>query len=88
MALRFASRSLLVATLCGAVLLSGCANNSGSNPSNYGQRSSDVQAVDATIEREAERSCHAPMLGWVMRGFAPIATTAPCFWLGRYPATS
>ncbi|PJX15451.1 BON domain-containing protein [Halomonas sp. 141] len=56
MALRFASRSLLVATLCGAVLLSGCANNSGSNPSNYGQRSSDVQAVDATIEREAERS--------------------------------
>ncbi|HBM29142.1 BON domain-containing protein [Halomonas meridiana] len=56
MALRFSSKTLLVATLCGAIALSGCANNSASNPSNYGQRSNDVEAVDATIEREVERA--------------------------------
>ena len=56
MALHFSSKTLLAATLCGVIALSGCANNSASNPSNYGQRSNDVEAVDATIEREVERA--------------------------------
>ena len=57
MALHFSSKTLLAATLCGVIALSGCANNSASNPSNYGQRSNDVEAVDATIEREVARAC-------------------------------
>lgn len=56
MALGFSSRKLILAALCSAVVLSGCANNAASNPANYGQRSNDVEAVDATIEREAERA--------------------------------
>ncbi|MBE0402065.1 21 kDa hemolysin precursor [Halomonas citrativorans] len=56
MALRFLSRPLLVATLVAAALISGCATNSASNPSNYGQLSKDVKAVDATIERESKRA--------------------------------
>lgn len=56
MALSFSSRKLILAALCSAVVLSGCANNTAANPANYGQRSNDVQAVDATVEREAERA--------------------------------
>ncbi|RUR28216.1 BON domain-containing protein [Vreelandella nanhaiensis] len=56
MTLRFSSRQLMAATLFTAVLISGCATNTASNPANYGQRSNDVEAVDATIEREAERA--------------------------------
>lgn len=57
MALRFFSRPLLVATLVvAAALISGCATHSASNPSNYGQLSKDVKAVDATIERESKRA--------------------------------
>ncbi|HDZ46055.1 hypothetical protein LCGC14_0054350 [marine sediment metagenome] len=53
---RFSSYGLMAATLCAALLLGGCANNSASNQSNYAQRSDDVQAVDTTIEREVERA--------------------------------
>ncbi|MGP9570315.1 BON domain-containing protein [Halomonas sp. JB37] len=53
---RLSPRSLMAATLCAVLLLSGCANNSASNQSNYSQRSNDVEAVDATIEREVERA--------------------------------
>ncbi|PCF97238.1 BON domain-containing protein [Vreelandella nigrificans] len=56
MALGCSSRKVILAAVCSAILLSGCANNTASNPSNYGQRSNDVEAVDATIEREAERA--------------------------------
>lgn len=57
MTLRFGSSKLLMAAaLCSIAILSGCANNTASNPSNYGQRSNDVEAVDATIEREVERA--------------------------------
>ncbi|UYF98536.1 MULTISPECIES: BON domain-containing protein [unclassified Halomonas] len=56
MALRNAFRSFCLITACSAVLLAGCANNSASNPSNYAQRSDDVEAVDATIERQIERA--------------------------------
>ncbi|WP_447529027.1 BON domain-containing protein [Vreelandella sp. TE19] len=56
MALRNAFRSFCLITACSAVLLAGCANNSASNPSNYAQRSSDVEAVDATVERQVERT--------------------------------
>ena len=52
---RLSPRSLMAATLCAVLLLSGCANNSASNQSNYSQRN-DVEAVDATIEREVERA--------------------------------
>lgn len=53
---RLSPRSLMAATLCAVLLLSGCANNSASNQSNYSQRSNDVEAVDATIEREVQRA--------------------------------
>lgn len=56
MAQGFSSRKLILAAVCSAILLSGCANNAASNPANYGQRSNDVEAIDATIEREAERA--------------------------------
>lgn len=56
MALRNAFRTFCLMGVCSAVLLAGCANNSASNPSNYGQRSNDVQAVDSTIERQVERA--------------------------------
>lgn len=56
MALSVFSRKLILTALFSAVLLSGCVNNTASNPANYGQRSSDVEAIDATIEREAERA--------------------------------
>lgn len=56
MALCSSSYKLMIAAALSVVLLAGCANNAASNPSNYGQRSSDVEAVDATIEREAERA--------------------------------
>ncbi|WP_447553182.1 BON domain-containing protein [Vreelandella sp. EE22] len=56
MALRNAFRSFCLIGACSALLLAGCANNSASNPSNYAQRSSDVEAVDATIERQVERA--------------------------------
>lgn len=47
---------LLVAVLCAALFITGCANNSASNQSNYAQRSADVEAVDTTIEREVGRA--------------------------------
>ncbi|MCS2610024.1 BON domain-containing protein [Halomonas dongshanensis] len=53
---RHFKRGLLALVLSSLVIVAGCANNSASNPSNYGQRSDDVQAVDATIEREVERA--------------------------------
>ncbi|NDL69627.1 BON domain-containing protein [Vreelandella alkaliphila] len=56
MALRYSSYKLMMVAALSLILLAGCANNAASNPSNYGQRSSDVEAVDATIEREAERA--------------------------------
>ncbi len=53
---RPSSRGLLVAVLCAALFMTGCANNSASNQSNYAQRSDDVEAVDTTIEREVGRA--------------------------------
>ncbi|TVP50877.1 MAG: BON domain-containing protein [Halomonas sp.] len=53
---RFSSYGLMAATLCAVLFVSGCANNTASNQSNYAQRSDDVQAVDTTIEREVERA--------------------------------
>ncbi|HAA46216.1 MAG: transport-associated protein [Halomonas sp. 54_146] len=53
---RLSSRGIMAATLCAVMLLGGCANNSASNQSNYAQRSDDVEAVDATVEREVERA--------------------------------
>ncbi|MFB9867573.1 BON domain-containing protein [Vreelandella sulfidaeris] len=50
------SRGLMIAALCSLLVISGCANNSASNQSNYAQRSDDVEAIDATIEREVERA--------------------------------
>lgn len=57
MALRFYSgKRMMAAAICSVVILSGCANNQASNPSNYGQRSNDVEAIDSTIENQAERA--------------------------------
>lgn len=53
---RPSSRGLMVAMLCAALFMTGCANNSASNQSNYAQRSDDVEAVDTTIEREVGRA--------------------------------
>ncbi|MDR5873934.1 BON domain-containing protein [Halomonas sp. CUBES01] len=46
------SRLLMAATLGASVLLAGCATDTRVDSSHYGQRSEDVAAVDATIERE------------------------------------
>lgn len=51
---RLSSRGLVAVALCTALFISGCANNSASNQSNYAQRSEDVEAIDETIEREVE----------------------------------
>ena len=56
MALRYISQKMIDVSIVSTIFLAGCANNAASNPSNYGQRSSDVEAVDATIERETERA--------------------------------
>ena len=56
MAQALTSRSFMIAALCSLLFLGGCANNSASNQSNYAQRSEDVEAIDATIEREIERA--------------------------------
>ncbi|WP_083005751.1 BON domain-containing protein [Halomonas sp. GT] len=56
MALRYSSHKLIAVAALSIMLLAGCANNAASNPSNYGQRSSDVEAIDTTIEREAPRA--------------------------------
>ena len=56
MSQRFSSYGLMTAVLCAALVITGCANNSSSNQSNYAQRSDDVEAVDTTIEREVERA--------------------------------
>jgi len=53
---RPSSRGLMAAALCAVIFISGCANNSASNQSNYAQRSNDVEAVDTTIEREVENA--------------------------------
>ncbi|MDR5898076.1 BON domain-containing protein [Halomonas vilamensis] len=57
--MRFAlptSRWLTAALFCGLLILSGCATHSASNPSGYGNRSSDVEAVDSVIEREVNKA--------------------------------
>lgn len=51
---RLSSRAFVAAALSAVLLISGCANNSASNQSNYAQRSEDVEAVDTTIEREVD----------------------------------
>lgn len=51
---RLSSRGFMAAALCAVIFVSGCANNSASNQSNYAQRSEDVEAVDATIERQVD----------------------------------
>ena len=56
MSQRFSSYGLMTVVLCAALFITGCANNSSSNQSNYAQRSDDVEAVDTTIEREVERA--------------------------------
>lgn len=56
MSLRPSSSVLIAATVCAALFIGGCANNTASNQANYAQRSDDVQAVDSTIEREVERA--------------------------------
>ncbi|PAU72839.1 BON domain-containing protein [Vreelandella alkaliphila] len=56
MALRYSLYKLTAVVTLSVILLTGCANNAASNPSNYGQRSSDVEAIDTTIEREAPRA--------------------------------
>lgn len=50
------SRWLTVVIFCGLLILSGCATHSASNASSYGTRSSDVEAVDSVIEREAKKA--------------------------------
>ncbi|OJA04106.1 BON domain-containing protein [Halomonas sp. QHL1] len=54
MAQRLSPRALIAAVLCAALFITGCANNSASNQSNYAQRSDDVEAIDTTIEREVD----------------------------------
>ncbi|OZT74020.1 BON domain-containing protein [Vreelandella boliviensis] len=51
---RFSPRGLMAAALCATIFITGCANNSASNQSNYAQRSDDVEAIDTTIEREVD----------------------------------
>lgn len=51
---RLSPRGLMAAALCAAIFITGCANNSASNQSNYAQRSDDVEAIDTTIEREVD----------------------------------
>ncbi|KPQ22164.1 BON domain-containing protein [Halomonas sp. HL-93] len=50
------SRLLMAAALGASILLAGCATNTRVDSSNYAQRSEDVAAVDATIEREVGRA--------------------------------
>ncbi|SDN21497.1 BON domain-containing protein [Vreelandella arcis] len=50
------SRLLMAAALGSSVFLAGCATNTRVDSSNYAQRSEDVAAVDATIEREVGRA--------------------------------
>ncbi|NYS59215.1 BON domain-containing protein [Vreelandella salicampi] len=52
----FSSRWLIITLLCGMLILSGCATHTASNPSNYGNRSSDVEAVDSVIEQEVDKA--------------------------------
>ncbi|MDN6313965.1 MAG: BON domain-containing protein [Halomonas sp.] len=40
----------------GLLLLGGCATNSATNQSHYGQRTNDVQAIDATIEDQVAKA--------------------------------
>lgn len=50
------SRLLMATTLGASMLLAGCATHTAVDASHYGQRSEDVKAVDATIEREIGRA--------------------------------
>lgn len=49
-------RTLILATLALSVLASGCARQPQYDPSQYDQRSSDVAAIDDTVERETTRA--------------------------------
>ena len=51
---RLSPRGFMAVALCAALFITGCANNSASNQSNYAQRSDDVEAIDTTIEREVD----------------------------------
>jgi|AntDeeMinimDraft_5_1070356.scaffolds.fasta_scaffold00696_15 osmotically-inducible protein OsmY len=54
---RTASRVCVVALLMGGLLLlGGCATNSATNQAHYGQRTNDVQAIDATIEDQVNKA--------------------------------
>lgn len=54
---RTASRACVAVLLTGGLLLlGGCATNSATNQSHYGQRTNDVQAIDATIENQVAKA--------------------------------
>ncbi|MDN6179567.1 MAG: BON domain-containing protein [Halomonas subglaciescola] len=40
----------------GLLLLGGCATNSSSNQSHYGQRTNDAKAIDSTIENQSKKA--------------------------------
>lgn len=51
------TRTCIAALLAGGLLLlGGCATNSATNQSHYGQRTNDVQAIDATIEDQVAKA--------------------------------
>lgn len=54
---RPATRTCIAALLAGGLLLlGGCVSNSATNQSHYGQRTNDVQAIDATIEDQVAKA--------------------------------
>ncbi|WP_346798857.1 BON domain-containing protein [Halomonas sp. Bachu 37] len=56
MAVQAKTRMLAVASVCIGLFIGGCATNTATNQSNYGQRSDDVEAIDETIEHQIGRS--------------------------------